>query len=141
MTTVTSFYFAPTATTSWSLSMERFAEAATTRWPTSIATEEEFPAGRGRYIDFWNNEPRHDAMYEDDETLIYKRSTPVEAAPFVTWFLSLLPADARIRFSSEAAVEEGVGTTDWSLRRDADVHQVARALAAHLRDVYGEDVS
>ena len=138
MITAITFYFAPAAETSWSLSMERFSEAAVSGWPTSIITQEQFPDGR-HYVDFWNDEPRRDALYEEDETLIYKNGTPQDTAQFVAWFLSLLPVDARIRFSSEAAVERGVGTVDWSLPRNADIRHVTGILESHVRDIYGED--
>ena len=137
MLTASTFYFVPAEGTGWSLSLERFSEELKRRWPGAVATEEEFP-DRRRYSDFWNDDPRHDGLYGEDETLILKNSTPSEAAPFAAWFRGLLPGGARIRFSSDQAAEKGLGTTDWWLPRDSSIRLVP-LLESHVREVYGPD--
>ena len=129
----TTFFFAPPADSQWSLSLTRFADATRARWPHAVATREESYNGEP-YVSFWVPEDRHDGILAEDENLIYRDKSPGEAAEFIEWFLTLLPEDARIRFSSEIAVESGIHD-DWWLTRDAGRQQITEALTDHLTAV------
>lgn len=132
---VTTFYLAPPEGASWDLTPEQFAEAIASRWPATGGGIKEFPQG-GRYADFWVPEERYDGIF--DGGLIFRRQTPEDSAEFIVWFLGLLPEDARIRFTSERAVEDGI-RDDWWLPRDASPEQVTTLLAEHLSAVIEEE--
>lgn len=129
----TKFFFAPAIGSTWELSLARFAQEIVSRWPHAIATHEDSYRGEP-YVSFWIAAEKHDGMLTEDENLIYRDKNPVEAAAFVEWFLSLLPPDAQIRFSSEMAVESGIHD-DWWLPRDAGRQQIIEALTDHLAAV------
>jgi hypothetical protein len=127
----TNFYFAPATEATWLLSVQSFTDAFKAQWPEGSVDNADFPDGP--YVRFWIPGQECHGFFQANNLTI-KRQTPSDAADFIEWFLALLPKDARIRFSSEIAVESGI-SDDWWLPRDAGKQQITEALTDHLAAV------
>ncbi|MGH3391879.1 MAG: hypothetical protein ACRDOO_23660 [Actinomadura sp.] len=133
----TDFYFAPAAGATWSLFQRAFTEALVAQWPEASVQTNQFDAEKS-YVGLLVETRQYDGFFTNTENLVVERGTAADAAELVEWFLGLLPQDARIRFSSEIAVESGIHD-DWWLTRDAGRQQIAEALTDHLAAVLAGD--
>ncbi|MEU7389773.1 hypothetical protein [Streptomyces tanashiensis] len=94
------------------------------------------------YLSFWaatddGTEYDGTATVHGRDCVMLADTTAGEAAPFLIWLRdNHLPSPDLIRFSSEAAVDQGI-ETDWRLPGTGDAERVADELRHHLAVVDG----
>lgn len=121
-----SIFIAAAPSTTWPLDMTGLGGQLRSRWPEIHMTARHAPATNDDYLAFeldLDGGRRHGA-YFDRKYLLLEDGTPKFWAETITWFLSLLPADARVVCMTEAVPEP------IAMPRHADADHVTAVLGS-----------
>lgn len=102
-----SIFVAAAPPNTWPLDLPNFDGRVRARWPEAHTAVRHAPATNDDYLAFevdLDGERRHGA-YFDRKYLLLEDGTPKFWAETITWFLSLLPADAQVVCMTEAVPE------------------------------------
>jgi hypothetical protein len=134
------FHFAAPDGETWGLTAEGFATRLTERWPAARHEECDSLPGWGRMLRFGvlDGELIFDGSFDPECQTLYIKYLPVPAAAvFVQWLQEATPTGARIRFSSNDALELGIERDYW-IPEAATYEQIVAALTDHLAEVEAE---
>lgn len=133
-TVITNFFFAPAEQAPWPLASRTFEEAARARWP-QCSTSHEDPSGEGdstvSFAMVFDSGAERSGEYAEGQSLDLWGYSPLDAAEFIAWFVTLLPTGIHVRFNNQEAIEGGDYEDHW-LPRSQGVRTMAEALATHL---------
>ncbi|MFK8905443.1 hypothetical protein [Streptomyces sp. YS-3] len=125
----------------WGLDLEQLGEALRGSFQdVSYELRQDDVHGGAPYMWFWAVDSRGTgfdgtALTQGRDCIMLSGITAGEAAAFIVWLRdSHLPAPDLVRYSSEAAVVEGI-ESDWKLPAAGDEDGVADELRHHLRVV------
>ncbi|WP_432589126.1 hypothetical protein ABVG11_30355 [Streptomyces sp. HD1123-B1] len=131
---ITSYYFAPTGGEPWQVTPEQFAHAAQDRWPncTTKVRDDEFSGGQeAKFAMTFSNGAQRHGGYHPRHGLRLSGYTALDAAEFMSWFVTMLDPDVGVLFNNRESIEDG-DYDDHVLPRSMGVRPMAEALATHL---------
>lgn len=127
----------------WGLDLAQLGEALRESFQdVSYEVRQDDVHGGTPYMWFWAADSRGagfdgTALSQGRDCIMLSGTTAGEAAAFVVWLRdSHLPSPDLIRYSSEAAVAEGI-ESDWKIPVSANENEIADELRHHLRVVEG----
>ncbi|MEU7245359.1 hypothetical protein [Streptomyces sparsogenes] len=138
---ITNYYFAPMRGERWNITPEQFAQAAQSHWPdcsTRLIEDDSGTAQRTRFAMTFKNGTERSGEYSLRSGLILSGYAALDAAEFVSWFLTLLDPEVSILFNNQEAIERG-DYDDHVLPRAMGLRPMAEALATHLAGAIGDD--
>ncbi|WAP58785.1 hypothetical protein [Streptomyces sp. S465] len=130
---ITNYYFAPVEGERWQVTPERFAEAARDRWPNCTTRLIEGDDGTPAEVEFamtFSNGAQRSGSY-DPRSLGLHGYAALDAAEFMSWFVTMLDPDVRVLFNNAESIEDG-DYDDHVLPRAMGLRPMAEALATHL---------
>ncbi|MFF2077667.1 hypothetical protein ACFVXG_23280 [Kitasatospora sp. NPDC058162] len=137
----TTFHFGAPDGETWGFTSETFAARLTEQWPATRYEECGSLPGWGRQLRFGvpAGEFAFDGSFAPERQSLYLADLPVvAAAAFVLWLQEVIPAGARIRFSSNDAFEVGIERDYW-IPAAATYEQIVAVLTDHLAEVEAEE--
>ncbi|WP_432010243.1 hypothetical protein [Streptomyces cucumeris] len=131
---ITNYYFAPAEGEQWQVTPERFAQEAEDRWPNCTTNTAASEVSTGLEVEFamtFSNEAERHGAYNPSHGLSLYGHTALDAAEFMSWFVTMLEPDLRVLFNNAESIESG-DYDDHVLPRSMGVRPMAEALATHL---------
>lgn len=138
---ITSYYFAPMTGERWQVTPEQFAQAAESRWPdcsTRLIEDDSGTAQRTRFAMTFENGAERSGEYSLGSGLSLRGYGALDAAEFVSWFLTMLDPEVSVLFNNLEAIERG-DYDDHVLPRAMGLRPMAEALATHLAEAIGDE--
>ncbi|NEB79467.1 hypothetical protein G3I40_30240 [Streptomyces sp. SID14478] len=129
---ITNYYFAPVEGEVWPVDLEVFDTQAAARWPDYESSDERDPDLEFTYTRSADGAQRS-AWYHPQRGIGLPGYGAVEAAEFVSWFLDLLPAETKVLFNNDVAIEDG-DYDDHVVPGSMGLRPIAEAFASHLAE-------